>query len=416
MADPRVILVQSGARRDYELAHMLERTGSLARLNTTSAWVEGHVSLLDRVLARLGGRFASAAGRRRIAGIPAKKIRTSVSADIARQAGDRFFPDVQSARKLQNYVLGRSVTRDGLNAANILFSVDGNGGFDLLRKARDAGLLVVSDIIITPLSERVVAEEQARWPDLGSEAVSDRQVALFEEHNRQLIALSDILICPSATVEEGVLTLAPDAADRIVRIPYGLGGYEIGRGTPRPGRVLFAGSGAIRKGLPYLGQAATLLKSIDPQVEVVVAGDFADSIRHNPLFSDLTFLGRLPRDAMMNEFAKADLFCLPSLAEGSAGVCLEALATGVPLVVTKEAGAPIEHDKAGLIVPKRDADALAQAIARIVNDRQMRDRMSETAIRGAADHKVERLAERLHVVLSEKLEAIDMVDAARQSG
>jgi glycosyltransferase involved in cell wall biosynthesis len=107
---------------------------------------------------------------------------------------------------------------------------------------------------------------------------------------------------------------------------------------------------------------------------------------------------------MTAEFAAADVFVLPSLAEGSAETTYEALACGVPVVTTLEAGSVVRDGVDGWIVPSRDPDALANAIAEIVGDRQKRERMSRAARERARDYTWERYGERLLAALRLKLE------------
>jgi len=82
---------------------------------------------------------------------------------------------------------------------------------------------------------------------------------------------------------------------------------------------------------------------------------------------------------MRQEFLRADIFAFPSLAEGSAGVVLEAMAAGVPVVATREAGVDFIDGESGIVVPAADADAVEAAILRIVGDRPMRDAMARSA-------------------------------------
>src|SRR5207247_10223597 len=89
---------------------------------------------------------------------------------------------------------------------------------------------------------------------------------------------------------------------------------------------------------------------------------------------------------MIRAFASADLFVLPSLAEGSAEATYEALACGVPVVTTREAGSIVRDGIEGRIVPSRNAEALANAIAENVEDRQKRERLSRGAREQADDY------------------------------
>ena len=70
---------------------------------------------------------------------------------------------------------------------------------------------------------------------------------------------------------------------------------------------------------------------------------------------------------------------LPTLAEGSASVISEALAAGLPVITTHSAGSIIVHEDSGLLVPERNAEALASAIERIVTNRACRDALASGA-------------------------------------
>ena len=100
--------------------------------------------------------------------------------------------------------------------------------------------------------------------------------------------------------------------------------------------------------------------------------------------NQLIFLGRVPRTEIKKEFQKADVFVLPTLAEGSATVVYEAMATGLPVITTKSAGSVIENGVDGIIIPERDPHALANAIERLVKDRSLRDKISENSRKTAA--------------------------------
>jgi len=76
-------------------------------------------------------------------------------------------------------------------------------------------------------------------------------------------------------------------------------------------------------------------------------------------------------------FAQADIACLPSYSEGMPKVLIEAAACGVPLVATDIPGCRdiARHEENGLLVPVKDAARLADAIERLLRDRELRERM-----------------------------------------
>ena len=77
--------------------------------------------------------------------------------------------------------------------------------------------------------------------------------------------------------------------------------------------------------------------------------------------------------------AAADVFVFPSLFEGSAVVTYEALACGLPSVVTAEAGSVVRDGVEGYLVPSRDVEALAKSMERLGEDADLRASMAARA-------------------------------------
>jgi glycosyltransferase involved in cell wall biosynthesis len=96
---------------------------------------------------------------------------------------------------------------------------------------------------------------------------------------------------------------------------------------------------------------------------------------------EVHFAGALGQDAVPLEYRNADVFCLPSYAEGVPTVLMEAMASELPVVGTHIMGVPelIEHERSGLLVPPARADALADALARLAQDPELRARLGRAA-------------------------------------
>ena len=77
--------------------------------------------------------------------------------------------------------------------------------------------------------------------------------------------------------------------------------------------------------------------------------------------------------------ATADVFVFPSLFEGSAVVTYEALASGLPTLVTPEAGSVVREGSEGFLVPPADVEALAEAMERLGSDPALRESMAVAA-------------------------------------
>jgi glycosyltransferase involved in cell wall biosynthesis len=89
------------------------------------------------------------------------------------------------------------------------------------------------------------------------------------------------------------------------------------------------------------------------------------------------FAGRLDRDAVAALLHSADLSLNPSLADNMPNSVLEALAAGVPVVSTAVGGVPfvVEHERTALLVPPGDAEAMAAAMQRVLDDASLRARL-----------------------------------------
>jgi glycosyltransferase involved in cell wall biosynthesis len=167
-------------------------------------------------------------------------------------------------------------------------------------------------------------------------------------------------------------------------------------------RVLFVGEVGLRKGMPYLLEALRRLNS--ERIEVRAVGRevlSASAIR--PYRRFIKFLGPVPRVEMPALFRWADVLVLPSICEGSAFAAYEALVAGIPVVATPNSGAPVRDGIDGLLVPIRDPEALAGAIARFSEDREFLESCSHAARTNRYHLSLEAYRERLVAALRESI-------------
>lgn len=99
------------------------------------------------------------------------------------------------------------------------------------------------------------------------------------------------------------------------------------------------------------------------------------------LTNRVRFLGNVGQDVIGSLYANADVFALPSFAEGVPVVLMEAMASGCPVVATRIAGIPelIEHGVTGMLVTPGRPDLLADAILRLLASPASTARMIEGA-------------------------------------
>jgi phosphatidylinositol alpha-mannosyltransferase len=155
-------------------------------------------------------------------------------------------------------------------------------------------------------------------------------------------------------------------------VPNGVTLPETGAPAPRvtsaegPLRLAFVGQAVERKGLPVLLRAFEALRDHDVPVELTVVGANRDEV--GPLLLDdrgVTVLGRVDDAEKQRVLASADVLCAPSLGGESFGMVLtEGFAAGTPVVASDIAGYRdvVRDGVDGLLVPRGDATALAEAL------------------------------------------------------
>ncbi len=137
-----------------------------------------------------------------------------------------------------------------------------------------------------------------------------------------------------------------------------------------------AGRFVRKKGFEYLIDAAARLAATHPALTVVFGGDgdLREELRARAAAQGVAdrvrFVGLLSQDDVARYLAAADVAVVPSIrddagnVDGLPNVVMETLASGTPLIATPAGGigSVITHDRTGLLVPERDADAIARAL------------------------------------------------------
>ena len=137
------------------------------------------------------------------------------------------------------------------------------------------------------------------------------------------------------------------------------------------------------KGFAYFVSAAKIVAAATPQARFILAGQGAleSELREaaSSLGTQFQFLG-FRRD-VADLMAAMDVFVLSSLNEGMGRVLLEAGAAGTAAVATRVGGVPdiVTPEQTGILVPDRDAEALAEAVLRLVRDRVLRETLGRNA-------------------------------------
>ena len=221
----------------------------------------------------------------------------------------------------------------------------------------------------------IVKEEHRRWkvrrPPLPP---------IWNKQGRETVRHADYILSPSNYVSESFLTRG-FTREQIFHIPFVIDLDLFGPAAALPAssspiRVVCTGSVSLRKGFPYLLEAARIIRK-EHEV-ILVLTDLVESSMKDilPKFSDVPIEWHppMPQAQLAAHLGKCHVFALLSLEEGFARTAAEALACGLPAVLTWNTGSAdcIVPGVNGEVVPIRDASAAAAAILKCY-ERLMKD-------------------------------------------
>ena len=289
------------------------------------------------------------------------------------RVGSRFGRNVRSAlrkRKEQHW-------------ENTVFFGYDTGFFEAAAWAKNRGAAcVVGQMDPARTEVEMVREEEKLWPGWAKKPlIVPEEYFLWRQSEW---ALADIVMVNSRWTHDALLKQGvPESKIAIVPLAYEVDALQTPAPIPpkrenEPLRVLFLGQVNIRKGIPYLIEAARLLKGGPVQFDVVgpiaIADQFVVTAPAN-----VRFHGAVTRDKVQDFYAQADVFVLPTISDGFALTQLEAMSHGLPVITTPNCGDVVTDGVDGFLVPTRNATALAAALQTLVDDPERLQAMRESA-------------------------------------
>ncbi len=214
--------------------------------------------------------------------------------------------------------------------------------------------------------------------------------------------------------QQAIRAAGPQVADRIHLVPCGLdldafpattaGDRKEPPTDQRPIELLTVGRLSPEKGHEFLLEALATLRRKNLPVTCTLIGDgprqqfLRDRAAELGVTSHLHFAGSVGQDRIQDLYRRADVFVLPSLAEGLPVVLLEAMALQRPVVASRIAGIPelVQDGVNGLLVAPARNDQLAHAIERLVCDPHLRQCLGHAARQAVLDrHDIRISADRM---------------------
>lgn len=422
----KFVVAQKGAREHYAAVRALQQRGMLAALVTdwyapSSGSVENGSEGGDRlngqpffhrigasVLKRLGKKGQSALAAR-CPGLPDELVHSFPLRTLywkwkfrtAARQGTVYdgFLEIDSG-------FAKAVAAINLPPHDIFFGFS-YASLEILQAEKRRGAWIVLDQIDPgPAHYRVIAREMDEHSGLSGP--SEPFPEAYFNRVREEWKLADLIVVNSQWSRDAIISEGADAKKiEVLPLAYEAKGAMPGmdgelRGisqsadqTGKSGiKVLWMGQVAPAKGIYYLVEAARLLEK-EP-VEFVVAGSMhvrSEYIATAP--SNIRWLGMVPRSETAKLYQQCDVFVLSTLSDGFAITQLEAMSNGLPVIATPNCGRVVEEGKTGFIVPPRDAQALAAAIKRFINDRSLARSMAASCRQTVKDYSIEAYGRRL---------------------
>lgn len=373
---PRVELISN-------ISHYYYTALSLLGCGFLGHFITGPRALQDEQWMERVYPFKRLWAERRLAGIPPARVKRLWLPEIAAKMTRKLGGTSERSNWIHNELFAReaALRMDHADAVHFVNSV----GLEAARKAKKNSALCICDMRMEhpAFQEEILTEEGQR---LGIDVVVSGT-----SYKHRLLAeleMADYVVCPSSYAKRTFVERGMDAG-KIVICPYGSDTETFAAGQPSAKQphgafvVLFLGSICVRKGVHYLleGFRRAALKD----ARLILAGPIDPGFRsilqrYEGLFEAV---GPVPKLQVPKYYQEADVFALPSLADSYGLVTIEAMSSGVPLIVSENTGAAdvVREIGNGFVVPIRDADSIAEKLTWLHSNREQCRQMGERGSR-----------------------------------
>lgn len=370
---PKVELI-SNITHYYYTALALHEAGYLGHYITGPSALDS-----EEWRCQLGGPFQRLWDERRLKGIPSCVVKRQWLPEMIQKGIKKIGGTGEQSNWLHNEMFARQAAwmMCDCDAVHFVHSV----GREAARKAKRNGAKVICDMREEhPQFQEDILSEEARQLGIGFTVPG----ASYKHRVLEELDLADAIFCPSTYakrtfVEQGI------GEDKLIVCPYGVDTDTFASPNVDQHRdtftILFLGSICMRKGIHYLleGYKKAGLKN----ARLVLAGPVEPSFRpilqkYAGLFEEV---GRIPHSQVNQWYHQADVFVIPSLADSYGLVVVEAMASGLPVIVSNNTGTAgiIKNDENGFVVPIRDAQAVAEKLTVLYEDRAKCSSMGSNA-------------------------------------
>lgn len=252
-----------------------------------------------------------------------------------------------------------------------------NAALSTFMRAKELGLACIYEVPSPdPIYFRnILSHELEKFPELNTpylEKITHLH-AVRVERKRLEWELADLVIVNSRHTRDTYRAAGMDV-DKVRIVPLGAPPVRQNRRPTHqtgPLKMLWAGNFSFHKGAHYLLETAKVLgPGCDCELNVYGTVHLPQSLLCD-LPDWIHFHGPIPQSELFSKYEQAEVLVLPSLFDGFGMVITEAMAYGLAVITTHNAGASelIRDCESGILIPAGDVNALASAIERCLADR-----------------------------------------------
>lgn len=392
---PMKVILSTGHGR----LHLIQSAQSLQKEGVDVTVVTGFIPaqwIPNRLIDRLGGlvgrknNLAMGLRKRVPAGIDRADLKSCSFSEFVVQFLFKL-SSYKILKRASSAVIGWRLfgwqSRKYITDADVFHVRSGAGGGGAIEKARKKGLKVLVDHSIAHPEEML--RQLNKTIGTGSTGIN-RYLSIYPDDRFWKMVLSDCLKADRLVVNSDYVKHSFIAegypADKISVVQLGVnpefqnGEKEYSQQATT--RLIYTGGFGRRKGaLLIIAAIENLIKNnIDFSLDIV--GSVMNDIEMPEWFrtsKSIKLHGHVSQAEMRPLLLKSDIYIFPSYTEGAAQSVKEAMALGLPVITTRQSGAPVEHFENGYLIGDNDAYALEEAIIVLSKDQYLREKLGRAA-------------------------------------
>lgn len=380
---PAQVIVSNVARQHtYETAVALQEKGLLKRLYT-SFYAKTKPSVLERAIQSLLPNYLKRnTSNRRHERLSDERVKSIVLPETFERINQKlgWFSEFD-IHTLKFRMFDHLVAQKDLQC-DIFHGFEGCSMLSM-KKAKALGARIVLDEAMchVDLIQEIMREEYQRLKLPQPDYL--RENATLTRIKREEYELADMVIVPSERIREDFIVRTGRDATSVISVPLGV---DLQRFFPEPSlkkdkvfRVLCVGIVGVRKGIHYLLEAFKELKL--PNAELLIISPvekefFSILAKYSGLYRHIW---SVPNNQLWQYYNQASVCVLASLFDSFGFVTLEAMACGVPVIVTENCGLQPRDGIDGFVVPIRSVEAIKEKLLYFYEQPEACQKMGESA-------------------------------------